>query len=362
MVHINKNFKREHVNNSLKLRTEQSSQNKNDMRPIVKVEILTGIRPTGSLTVANYLGAVESIVKLQNKGHSPLVFVADLHAITDNEPAMVKGFVYEVVADYIALGVDPNKTKIFVQSDIESEVIVLAAFLSRLVTVAELLRVPTLKDKLKINARPETANAFLLFYPVLMAADILLQRAEKVPVGEDQLAHLEMSRELARRFNKKYGEIFPIPQPLQTQPPRILSLRGEGKMSKTFPEGAIFLTDDAKTVAQKIRIAETALGGVMTGRLESHIIIARGLCKNDSERREIDALIEEHKNGKPVMGRFKQLFTRITQNFLKEFQFRKNKAMEDPSFIPSILKEGAGVARANAEETMRLVKHAMYRS
>lgn len=327
---------------------------------MAKVEIVTGIRPTGDLTVANYLGAVEPIVKLQNKGHSPLVFVADIHAITDNEPATVKKFIYDVVADYIALGVDPNRTKIFVQSDIESEVTVLTAFLSRLISVAELLRIPTLKDKLKANARPETANALLLLYPVLMAADILLQRAEKVPVGEDQLAHLEVSRELARRFNKRYGEVFPIPQPFQMKALRILSLKGNGKMSKTSPEDAIFLTDDAKAVARKIKGAETAFEGVMTEKLESHILVAKSLCTNDSERKEIDALIEDHMNGKPVMGQFKKVFTRIVQSFLADFQAKRTDAVRDHSYIPSVLEEGARIARANAQETLQLVKEAMY--
>lgn len=324
------------------------------------IEFLTGIRPTGNLTVANYLGAVEPIIKLQNEGHSPLVFVADLHAITDNEPVIIKKFIYDVVADYIALGVDPTKTKIFVQSDIESEVAVLTTFLSRLINVAELLRVPTLKDKLKANAQPETANALLLLYPVMMTADILLQRTKKVPVGEDQLAHLEISRELARRFNKRYGEIFPIPQPLQIKTLRILSLKGNGKMSKTSPEGAIFLTDDAKNVAKKIKTAETAFEGIMNDKLDSHILIAKGLAKTESERDEIDAIIKVHKNGKPVMGQFKQLLTRIVQNFLKDFQEKRAEIIRDQSFIPSVLEEGAKVAKENAIETLRLVKKAMY--
>ena len=329
---------------------------------MIKIEILTGIRPTGDLTIANYLGAIKPIVELQNKGQSPLVFVADLHAVTDNEPANAKKFVNEVVADYIALGINPEKTKIFLQSDIESEVAVLTMLLSRLITVSELLRVPTLKEKLKANVRPETANTFLLLYPVMMTADILLQRAEKIPVGKDQLAHLEVSRELVKRFNKKYGKIFPIPQPLQIDALRILSLKGERKMSKSSPEGAIFLTDDAKTVARKIKGAETAFEGVMNEKLESHILVAKSLCKNDQEREEIDSLIKEHKKSKPVMGQFKQLFIRITNNFLAEFQAKKNVIIQDNSLIPSILKEGAKIARDNAQETLELAKKAMYRS
>lgn len=324
-----------------------------------KVELLTGIRPTGDLTVANYLGAVEPIVELQEQGVSPLVFVADLHAITDNEPATVRQYINGIVADYIALGIDPKKAKIYLQSDIAGEVTTFTALLARLVSVAELLRVPTLKDKLKNNARPETANALLLLYPVMMATDILLNRAKKVAVGEDQLAHIELTRLLARRFNKRYGEILPIPQALQVKSLRILSLKGEGKMSKTNPGGAIFLTDDVETVAKKIKAAETALEGVMNEKLESLILIAKGLAKTESERDEVDAIIKAHKSGKPVMGQFKQLLTRIVQYFLEEFQAKRAEITRDPSYIPSILEEGVKVARKNAIETLDEVRKAL---
>jgi len=325
-----------------------------------KVEVLTGIRPTGDLTVANYLGAVVPVVELQAQGVSPVVFVADLHAITDNEPTTVRQYIHSVVADYIALGVDPKKAKIYLQSDIAGEVTTLTALLARHISVAELLRVPTLKDKLKANANPKTANALLLLYPVLMAADILLNRARKVPVGEDQLAHMEVTRLLARRFNKRYGEVFPVPEVLQVKSLRLLSLKGEGKMSKTNPRGAIFLTDDLKTVANKIKAAETAFEGIMNEKLESHILVAKGLAKTESEREEVDAIIKAHKSGKPVMGQFKQLLTRIVQNFLGEFQEKKAEIVRDPFYIPSVLKEGAKVARENAIETLEEVERVLY--
>jgi tryptophanyl-tRNA synthetase len=325
-----------------------------------KVEVLTGIRPTGDLTIANYLGAVAPIIELQAQGMSPVVFVADLHAITDNEPAKVRQYLYGVVADYIALGVDPQKAKIYLQSDIAGEVTTFTILLARLISVAELLRVPTLKDNLKAKNNPETANALLLLYPVLMAADILLNKARKVPVGEDQLAHLEVTRLLARRFNKKYGSVLPVPEVLQVKSLRLLSLKGEGKMSKSNPGGAIFLTDDSKTAAKKIKAAETAFEGVMNEKLESHILIAKGLAKTESERDEVDAIVKAHKSGKPVMGQFKQLLTRIVQNFLKEFQEKKAEIVRDSSYIPSVLEEGLEIAKKNAIETLGEVKKALY--
>ena len=328
--------------------------------PEYKTEIFTGIRPTGNLTVANYLGAVKPLIELQDQGLKPLVFVADLHALTDCEPKDVKKYVYEVVADYIALGVDPNKAGLFLQSSIENEIAVLTLLLSRHTNVSELLRVPTLKDKLKNNARPETANALLFLYPVMMAGDILIQRAKKIPVGQDQVSHIDFARELAKDFNKKYGEVFPMPQPLEQKALRIISLKGESKMSKSIPQGALFLSDDAKTIAKKIQTAETAFEGKMNDRLESHIIVAKGLAKTEKEMQEIDGIIDEHKKGKAVMGRFKQIFARVAQDFLQEFQARKKEITKDPSFIPSVLEQGAKIAQTNARETLELAKQALY--
>lgn len=339
------------------MNNQSTFKKEKDMR--YKVKVLTGVRPTGSLTVANYLGAVAPIIEFQNQGLSPVVFIANIHAITDREPSVVKQYIQEIVADYIALGIDPRKTKIYLQSEIAGELTTLTAFLARHISVAELLRVPTLKDKIKQNKRLETANALLFFYPVLMAADILLNKAERIPVGEDQLSHLEVTRLLARRFNKKYGEVFPIPKILQTKALRILSLKGIGKMSKTNPEGAIFLTDEFKVIARKIKSAETDFEGKMNERLQSHILVASGLTTDESRQEEINVLVKEHMTGKPVMGKFKQLFTNITQDFLREFQIRKSEILTDPSYISSVLAEGAKIARKNASETLREVKDAL---
>ena len=325
-----------------------------------RLEVLTGIRPTGALTVANYIGAVMPIVRFQTQGLSPVVFVADLHAITDNEPNAVKQYIHGIVADCIALGVDPQKTKIYLQSDIEREIATFSAFLSRHISVAELLRVPTLKDKLKKNSAPETVNAFLLMYPVFMAADVLLNKARLVPVGEDQLAHMEIIRLLARRFNKKYGRILPAPKALRIKSIRILSMRGEGKMSKSNPNGAIFLTDNRSAVINKIKSAETAFEGVMSEKLKSHVLLAKKLAKSESEHRKIDSIIRSHKNGKPVMKEFKQMLTHIVLNFLKKFQTKRAKIIRDPSYISSVLKDGKKVAKQNAVETLKEVKKAMY--
>lgn len=331
------------------------------MKKIYKVKIFTGIRPSGDLTVANYLGAIEPIVNLLKEGIEPMVFVADLHALTDKEPSLAKKFTHEVVADYLALGIDPQKTTIFVQSVIGPQLFTLMSYLARHVTVAELLRVPTLKDKLRKNAREETANSLLLLYPVLMASDILMQRAEQVPVGEDQVAHLEVTRLLAKRFNEKYGNVFPTPKAYQVKSLRILSLKGEGKMSKSVPEGAIFLTDDVENAVKKVKGAVTALEGKMTEGLESNIILAKGLCKSEDDRARIDAIIAEHMTGKKVMGEFKKVLTRVVTEFLTDFQECRKKIVRETGLIESVLDKGNKIAIKNANETMALVESAMFK-
>jgi len=331
------------------------------MKKIHKIKVFTGIRPSGDLTVANYLGAIKPILKLLEDGIEPIVFVADLHALTDKEPSLAKKFVNEVVADYLALGLDPKRTTIFVQSVIGPQLFTLMSYLARHITVAELLRIPTLKDKLKNNAREETANSLLLLYPVLMASDILMQRAEQVPVGEDQIAHIEITRLLAKRFNDKYGDVFPIPKAYQVKSLRILSLKGEGKMSKSVPEGAIFLTDDVESAVKKVKRAVTAVEGKMTEGLESNIILARGLCKSEEDLMRIDTIVAEHMTGKKVMGEFKKVLAKVVAEFLTEFQKHRKKIVQNPGLIRDVLNKGAKIAIENADETMALVEKALFK-
>ncbi len=330
------------------------------MKPEYKVELFTGVRPTSDLTVANYLGAIKPIIELQKKGVRPVVFVADMHAMTDKEPSSAKKFTREVVVDYLALGINPQKTTIFVQSDIGPQILALTSYLTRIISVAELLRVPTLKDKLKNSKNPETANVMLLLYPVLMAADILIQRAEKVAVGEDQLVHIEVTRELARRFNNRYGNIFPLPMAYEMESLKILALKGKEKMSKTSPAGAIFLTDSSAAVRKKIKGAKTAFEKEMNESLKSHIMLAKGLSENKNDLEKIDEIIEAHMRGEKVMGEFKTMLGDITERFLKKFQTKRKEVVADPDYIFSILEKGAQFAKKNSSETLDLAEKAMF--
>lgn len=323
------------------------------------VDILTGIRPTGDLTIANYVGAIKPLLNLQEKNRSSMVFVADLHALTDNELVVAEKNTPEVVADYLALGLDPNKCEIFVQSAIKEEVFELTNFLLRHVTVSELLRVPTLKEKLKDGQKASQANALLANYPVLMTADILLQRAKYVPVGEDQLPHMEMARTIIRRFNKEYGNIFPQPLVQEVKPLRLKGLDGEAKMSKTHPEQAIFLTDTPEEASKKIKRAKTAFEGEITPTLLSHIELVKSLAKKEKDLLSLEEIIKKHTAGEKVMGTFKDLMTSVVTDFLKEFQEKRILVINNQSYVSATLERGTLIAKRNAQQTLKAVYNAM---
>lgn len=318
-----------------------------------QTNVFTGIRPTGNLTVANFAGAVAPLLDLQKAGKKPLVFVADMHAMTDREPKIAKKYAAEVVIDYLALGLDPKKCHIFIQSSIGRQISLLTLYLMRHITTAELLRVPTLKDKLKSDQKEENANSLLANYPVMMAADILIQKSIEVPVGKDQLPHIEVAKLLARRFNKQYGEIFPIPEAHHLEAVNILSLKGEGKMSKTKPDGAIFLTDSPEEALKKIKKAETAFAGEMTDKLESHWLLIKKLAKKKSEIEKVKKIIAEHLEGKQVMKDFKEIFSEVVRNFLLDFQARRKEIASDSGYLASIINEGNAIAQINAEKTLQ---------
>ncbi|MGI6423120.1 MAG: tryptophan--tRNA ligase [Candidatus Dojkabacteria bacterium] len=324
-----------------------------------KVEAFTGIRPTGGLTIANAIGGVNPIVKLQESGKikSSMVFVADLHALTDTEAKDSQKAVIDVVKDYISLGLDPKKNKIFIQSMLVEEVAELTIYLCRLVSVAELLRVPTLKEKIKHGQSETSANVLLAMYPIMMAADILLQRTEYVPVGEDQLAHMEMTRFLAQKFNKRYGDVFPIPKTLSLgEPIRVKSLNGSGKMSKTDPNGAILLDDPIEISLSKIKKAQTAFAGERSETLETLVLIGEFLSKEE-ERSNISAIMQRHYAGENVMGELKSFIGALLKKYLEEFQSKK-KSLDEEEILKKI-EEDSKIAKKNAQDTLKEVRKTM---
>ena len=324
-----------------------------------KVDVFTGIRPSGGLTIANVIGSVHTIVTLQKEKEigRPMVFVADLHALTDAQPKDTQKQVLEVVKDYIALGLDSKNCDIFVQSQLIEEISELNLYLSKLVTISELLRVPTLKEKIKKDMDVSNASVLLAMYPIMMASDILLQKSKYVPVGEDQVAHVEMARYLARKFNKAYGDTIPVPNVLSLgKPIRIQSLTGGGKMSKSNPNGAILLDEDINISLSKVKRAQTAFAGQMSKPLESLIAIGK-FVSNGEESKHIDEIMVKHMDGENVMGELKGVINVALERYLRGFQERRSKISD--SEIEGIIQKGKEIAKKNAKETIKEVRKAM---
>jgi len=216
--------------------------------------VFSGMRPTGSLHLGNYLGALKNWLELEKK-HDCLFCIVDYHAITTPfEPKEMKKNILELAKNYLAVGLNPKKSIIFIQSDVP-EVTELAWILNTIVPVGELKRMTQFKEKAKEH--PEYVNVGLFDYPVLMAADILLYKAELIPVGEDQVQHIELTRTIARKFNKMFGFTFPEPKEVLTEAKRVMSLKNPTKkMSKTGDEG-IALTDSEEIIWKKLATAMT---------------------------------------------------------------------------------------------------------
>jgi len=319
--------------------------------------VLTGIRPTSNLTIANYIGAIMPILAFQKQGVEPYVFIADIHALTDNEPEILK-YSDEILIDLLAAGIDPKKTIIYKQSSIANEIGILTLLLARHVSVAELLRQPTLKEKVK-SETVENANALLMMYPVMMTADILVQRANIIPVGKDQESHIEIARKIARRFNQEVKEIFPEPQTHVLDMIKILSLRGESKMSKSKPEDAIFLTDNVDAVKNKIKLAQTASASNMSENLRSHVTLIKSICYDNNILEEIDHIISDHMNGLNVMGTFKKIFMEVVINFLSNFQSKRQEIVINKEKYSLQLDLSSKIAISRAKETMKIVSDAL---
>lgn len=324
-----------------------------------KVNVFTGIRPSGGLTIANVIGSVNTIVSLQREGkiQRPMVFVADLHAITDSRPSDTQKYVIDVIKDYFALGLNKDNCDMFIQSHLVEEISELNLYLSRLISISELLRVPTLKEKIKKNVDTSTASLLLSMYPIMMSSDILLQKAEYVPVGEDQSAHIEMARFLAKKFNKENSEVFPMPKILSLgEPVRIMSLTGEGKMSKSNPSGAILLDDPINVSLNKVRKAQTAFAGEMTESLKSLIKIGE-FVSNEDEKIKIRNILDKHMHGENVMGELKSIILIAIERYLINFQ--RSKANISDSYVLDVVKSGGEIAKKNARETIKEVRNAI---
>jgi tryptophanyl-tRNA synthetase len=326
----------------------------------MKKRILTGDRPTGPLHLGHYVGSLANRVRLQHE-YETYILIADVQALTDNfdNPEKVSRSVREVALDYIGVGIDPNIATIVVQS-LVPEIAELTVFYSNLVTVARLERNPTIKTELIERGMEDNVTYGFLGYPVSQAADITFVKAHLVPVGDDQLPHIELTRDIVARFNRTYGDVFPEPEGLISNFPRLPGTDNQGKMSKSLGN-AIYLSDDAETVRKRVMSMytdPTRLRATDPGHVEGNPVFAYHDAFNPDQERveEMKELYRKGGIGDVVVK--KELVTALN-NFLDPIRERRNAAAQHPEQIDEMLIEGTRRARAIARETMRDVRNAM---
>ena len=319
--------------------------------------VLSGIRATGRLHLGNYLGAVKGFLELAKSGDETFYMVADLHTLTTPyDKNVLKESVRDVIMDYLACGLDPKKSTLFIQSQVPEHV-ELAYFFSSVMTVARMQDLPTFKEK--VRQHPENVTMALLNYPVLMAADILVYKAHLVPVGIDQEPHLEVARVIARKMNDGYGLDFPEPKRFATEGEYIPSLTGEGKMSKSVEGSYINLTDDLDTIKSKLAKAPTDSGKgdeVPTQGGVAAILKFVELFQGKEKRAEY----EKNYVGDGIRyGELKEQLAQAIFDELKPIQEKRKELEANPEYIDQVIKEGAEKARKAASETLNEVKKAM---
>ena len=326
-----------------------------------KPRILTGDRPTGRMHLGHYVGTLANRVRLQDD-YECFFLVADLHMLTTRtelERLRQTGQnIRDVVLDNLSVGIDPDRSTYVLQS-IVPEIPELQLIFSMLVTVPRLQRVPTLKEVMQ-DLDIEQPSMGLLAYPVLQAADILSVRANLVPVGKDQASHLEVTREIARRFNSLYGDTLPEPDTLIGDVPTLVGTDGQAKMSKSLGN-AIYLTDDAKTVEQKVRGMYTDPNRIradIPGRVEGNPVFIYHDAFNPNTD-EVSDLKERYRQGKVGDVEVKQKLAAAINAFLEPIRERRATLERNPRIVEEVLLAGSARARQEANETLEMIKEAM---
>lgn len=344
----------------------ESLRRSEDLQKMVESEpdkflVLTGDRPTGKLHIGHYFGSLQNRVVLQNLGLSINVVIADYQVLTDHDSHLsISQNIFELVLDYLAAGLNPEKFKvnIFPHSQIPELNQLLLPFLN-LVTLSELSRNPTVKEEIQ-SAGLKNVNAGMYTYPVHQAADILFCKANLIPVGKDQLPHLELSRTIAKRFNSRYcpnGDIFPIPQPLLSKSPLILGLDGNSKMSKSR-NNAIYLSSTADETAQLIKKAKTdAIKDISYDpekRPEvANLIMLTALCTGQTPESI------SHQIGNRGAGELKRTATEAINEYFRELRNTRLDLQRNTDFIQNTLIKGIKNIRRTAISTLEEVRTTM---
>lgn len=319
--------------------------------------ILSGMRPTGRLHLGNYVGALENWIKLQNE-YDSFHFVADWHMLTTDldHTAQIKDSSIEIVIDWLSAGLDPEKSTFFIQSDIKEHAELHLLF-SMLVTVPRLQRNPTVKEQAQNLGLDNNMSYGHLGYPILQAADILMYRAHKVPVGEDQVPHVEITREIARKFNSLYGEVFPEPEPLLTTSPRLPGLDNK-KMSKSL-NNTIYLSDTPETIQKKIMTAYTDPKKIKLsdpGNPEGCVVYA---YQKIFFPENIDQIKKDCKAGKLGCVDHKKDIAEKIEKKLKPIREKRAYFESHRKEVEEIIANGNQQAKKEAKKTMEMVHQAM---
>ncbi|MBN2535772.1 MAG: tryptophan--tRNA ligase [Spirochaetales bacterium] len=324
-----------------------------------KKRILTGERPTGKMHLGHYIGTLKNRVKLQNEYES-IYIVADLHMLTTkNKPEHIKASeqnTLDMILDQIAIGIDPGNVRFYLQSAIP-EIHEVYTLLQNLVTVARLERIPSLKDMAR-DANIEMPFG-LLGYPVLQTADIIAVKSHLVPVGKDNVAHVEVAREIARRFNQMYGELFPIPDFLQGENASLIGIYGKQKMSKSA-DNAIFLSDEPGVVRKKVMkmyTDENRIRADIPGKVEGNPVFIYHELFNPNKK-EVDDLKARYLEGKVGDVEVKEKLAFAINTMLEPFLERRQKYSRS-GIIEEILVEGTDFVRKEVQQTVYEMKKMM---
>lgn len=328
----------------------------------MKKRVLSGIRATGRLHLGNYLGAVKGFLELQdNPEYETFYMVADVHTITTpyNVGELRKNR-REVIIDYLAAGLDPEKSVIFQQAEVPEHT-ELAFYFSSVITIARMQHLPTFKEKIKQH--PDNATMALLNYPILMAADILVYKAGLVPVGIDQEPHLEVARMIANNMNSKFGIDFPEPVRFATKGEYVPSLTGEGKMSKTVEGSFINITDNLEEIKSKVAKMPTDSGigslgdnGPERGTALSTVLAFVELFQGKEKSEEYKKL---YTSSGIKYGDLKKELSEAIYEELKPLQEKRKELENNPEYVDRVIREGNEKARVVAQQTVREVKEKM---
>ncbi len=330
-----------------------------------KEVVLSGIRPTGFLHLGNYFGAMRNYVRMQDEFNC-YFFVANWHSLTTHpDTKELQANVLRVIAENIACGLDPEKVALYVQSDVP-QIAELYLYLNMMAYKGELEKTVTFKEKVRLQ--PENVNAGLLTYPVLQAADILIHRAVKVPVGKDQEQHLEMARNYAERFNHRYGEVLPLPYAFNYggELVKIMSLDGEGKMSKSENQmNTLYLADEDDVIRKKIMKAKTD-GGPLTPNAPmpayiENLFTLMGLVSSADTVQKFRSDYNNSSEGNCIIryGDLKKQLAEDMAVFIKPIREKATDLQKDTATLQKIMKLGAEKAGESASKTLTLVRSAI---